>query len=649
MSGEDISESSGLPTKLVHTPSEVAWMEENKRALEDPIKFWEEHANILDWYKKWDKVLDESNAPFYRWFVNGKLNVSYNAIDRNVLHGKRNQAAYIWIAENGQEYILTFCGLMKRVNAFAKALLAAGLKKGDTIVIYLPMIPELPIAMLAAARIGVIFSVVFSGFGSEALASRINDSRARLLVTADGGFRRGKVVPLKKIADNALNQTKTIEQVIVVKRTGEDVNMVQDRDFWWDDVASDITARVNPVEMDSNDPLFVLYTSGTTGKPKGIVHGNGGYSVWVANTLRWAFNPSSDDRWWCAADIGWITGHSYIVFGPLLLGLTSIIYEGALDYPEPDRVWSIIEKYDVNFLYTSPTAIRALMKYGDNYPLRHDLSSLKALGTVGEPINPAAWEWYYRVIGKSRLPIVDTYWQTETGGFVIAPALYFSFNKLKPGSATFPMPGIDPTILDDDGNEVKPNQKGYLVIKRPWPGMMLTILNDPEAYKRIYFSKFPGLYYTGDYAMKDDDGYFWLLGRADEVLKVSGHRLGTIEIEDALVGTGNVVEAAVFGKPDPIKGNSIVAFVVLRGDYDREKVINELKAAVREKSGPIAVPDEIHPVRMLPKTRSGKIMRRVIKAVYMDQIPGDLTTLEDEASIDEIKNAIQAFKKELGQ
>ncbi len=645
---EEIEENGTLPTNQIHTPSAERYRSVIKKSMENPEEFWSDAAQIITWYKKWDKVLDESNPPFYRWFTGGKLNVSYNALDRHVNSGKRNIAAYIWIAEDGTEQIVTYEGLYHRVNTFAKALLDMGMKRGDVVLIYLPMILELPVAMLAAARIGVTFSVVYSGFGAQAIADRIKDSGAKLVITADGGYRRGKIIELKKIVDEALTYTTTIQQVVVVKRTGKDVNMVEGRDYWWNDVANDINAKVTPEEMDSNDPLYILYTSGTTGKPKGAIHSTGGYAVYVANTLKWAFDPKPDDRWWCAADIGWVTGHSYIVFAPLILGLTSIMYEGAIDFPEPDRMWAIIEKYKVNILYTTPTALRMLMKFGDNYPLRHNLDSLRVLGTVGEPINPAAWQWYYKVIGKSKCPIVDTYWQTETGGFVISPAVAFGFESLKAGSATYPMPGIDPVILDENGKEVPTGSKGYLVFKRPWPGLMLTINKDPERFKNVYFSKFPGMYMTGDYAMKDEDGYFWLLGRADEVLKVSGHRIGTIEIEDALVGISNIAEAAVFGKPDQIKGDAIVAFVTLKTGADfTPNIVNEIKSQIRERLGPIMVPEEIHPVKLLPKTRSGKIMRRVVKAVYLNNLPGDITTLEDGASLDEIKSAIESFKKEV--
>ena len=638
-----------LPTSEVFHPGIGSYQQVYRESVENRDDFWSKQAGILDWHKRWDKVLDDSNPPFYRWFVNGKLNASYNALDRHVMHGKRNKAAYIWIAENGDEKIVTYDGLYRRVNNFAKALQELGIKRGDKIIIYLPMILEAPVAMLAAARIGAVFSFVFAGFGAGALADRINDSKARMVITADGAFRGGKVVELKKIVDEAVEMTSSVNTIVVVKRTGTDIQMDEERDVWWHDVTKDASTYVEPEWMDSNDPLYILYTSGTTGKPKGAVHGNGGYAVWISSTLRWAFDPKEDDRWWCAADIGWVTGHSYIVFAPLFLGLTSIMFEGAITYPAPDRMWEIIERYRVNLLYTSPTAIRTLMRFGEKYPAMHDLSSLRVLGTVGEPINPAAWKWYYEHIGHSNSPIIDTYWQTETGGFMIAPALGLGLPPLKPGSATFPMPGVEPVILDDKGNELKDEQKGYIAYKKPWPGMFLTLNNDPERYKKVYFEKYPGFYFCGDYAIKDKDGYFWLLGRSDEVLNVSGHRLGTIEVEDALISSKEVAESAVFGKPDSVKGEVIVAFVVLKDQYQEDgEIVQKLRKRIREELGPIYVPEEIHIVKSLPKTRSGKIMRRVVKAVALNQLPGDISTLENSASVDEIKAAIEVFSSETG-
>ncbi len=636
-----------LPVEERYHPGIGAFEKTHKESLDHPEEFWSNAATVVDWYKTWDKVLDDSNPPFYKWFINGKINISYNAVDRHLTSHRRNKAAYMWIGENGEEKIITFDGLYRRVNNLAAALLNLGIKKGERILIYLPMILEAPVAMLASARIGATFSFVFAGFGASAIAERIEDAGAKMVITADGAYRNGKIIELKRIMDEALEQTSTVSNVIVVKRTHQNVPMEEGRDIWYQDIVGDGMTYVKPVEMDSNDPLYILYTSGTTGKPKGVVHGNGGYAVWVTNTMKWAFNPDEDDRWWCAADIGWVTGHSYIVFAPLILGLTSIMYEGSITYPAPDRMWEIIERYRVNILYTSPTAIRTLMRFGEKYPKMHDISTLKVLGTVGEPINPAAWKWYYEIIGKSNCPIIDTYWQTETGGFVISPSFGLGLPPLKPGSATFPMPGIDPVILDESGNEVKSGEKGFIAYRKPWPGMFLTLNNDPDRFKKTYFERFRGMYYCGDYALKDKDGYYWLLGRADEVLKVSGHRLGTIEIEDALISSREVAEAAVFGKPDDIKGESIVAFVVIKDDFKgTPEIVGTLRKRIREELGPIYVPDEIHLVKNLPKTRSGKIMRRVVKAVFLGQLPGDITTLESSASVDEIKDAISEFRKE---
>lgn len=636
-----------LPTGETYHPGIESYRQIYKESQEKQDEFWERQAEILDWNRKFDKVLDESNAPFYKWFPGGKLNASYNALDRHLKRNRRNKAAYIWVGENGEEKIITYDGLYLRVNNFAKALKDLGIGKGDRIIIYLPMLLEAPVAMLAAARIGAVFSFVFAGFGAGALAERINDSKAKLVITADGAFRGGKIVKLKDIVDEALVQSSTVETVVVVERTKHEIQMQEGRDLWWHDIVGTSQLYVEPEWMDSTDPLYILYTSGTTGKPKGAVHGNGGYSVWVANTLKWAFDPGEDDRWWCAADIGWVTGHSYIVFAPLYLGLTSIMYEGAITYPAPDRIWDIIEKYRVNLLYTSPTAIRTLMRYGEKYPEKHDLNSLKILGTVGEPINPAAWKWYYDHIGHSNSPIIDTYWQTETGGFMIAPPLALGLPPLKPGSATFPMPGVFPVIMDEHGKEVPDGEKGYIAYKRPWPGMFMTLNNDPERFKKVYFEKYKGMYYCGDYAIKDKDGYYWLLGRADEVLNVSGHRLGTIEIEDALIASSEVAEAAVFGRPDPVKGEVIVAFVVVKEAYEGDgEIVNLVRQKIRADLGPIYVPEEIHVVKSLPKTRSGKIMRRVVKAVATNQLPGDISTLENQASVDEVKAAIDAFRKE---
>ena len=620
---------------------------ERENSLENPQAYWAEKAEAIDWFKKWDKVLDDSNKPFYKWFAGGILNISHNALDRHITTHRKNKLAYIWEGEMGEIKNYTYYQLYREVNKLSKIFKNYGLKKGDRVAVYLPVVPELPITLLATARIGGIHTVVFSGFSAEALADRINDCGAKVLVTADGSFRRGKIVQIKKNADRALENTPTIEKVIVVKRTSQEIEMKDGRDVWYTDAieAAGGNAYVPPEPMQATDPLFILYTSGTTGKPKGVQHGIGGYSVWAHWTLKWGFNPTDQDIWWCTADIGWITGHTYNVYAPLSLGITSLLFEGTPDFPAKNRWWEMIERHGVTILYTTPTAVRMFMKFGEEWINKHDLSTLRILGTVGEPINPEAWKWYFKVIGKEKMPIIDTWWQTETGGYMIAPLAGIDLVPLKPGSATYPLPSIQAEVYDDKGQPVTAGDKGFLVIKSPWPGMLQTLWKDPERFKQTYFGRWENLYYTGDYAVKDQDGYFWLLGRADEVLKVAGHRLGTVELESALVSHPSVSEAAVMGKEDAVKGEVPVAFIVLRSGFEpTDELRIQLIKHVRKTIGPIATPDEIIIVNKLPKTRSGKIVRRILRAVLVGAPIGDMSTLEDASAVDEIKTIYAELK-----
>lgn len=598
-------------------------------ASKDIESFWASEAKNLYWHKKWSSVLDDSEKPFYKWFVGARTNIAYNCLDTHCLTPRRNKLALIWEGENGDFRSFSYFALRRETCKFANILKSLGVKKGDRVTLYMGRIPELMIGMLACARIGAIHSVVYGGFSVEALHERLEDSQSKVLIVSDGAWQRGKIVELKKIADEALQRAATVESVLVVKRTGHQVNMESGRDMWYHELMNlPIANNSDCLEVvDAEHPLFLLYTSGTTGKPKAILHTHGGYMVGTYTTLKYVFDIHEEDRYWCAADPGWVTGHSYIVYGPLLNGATSFMYEGAPTFPYPHRWWQMIEKYGINILYTAPTAIRGLMRFGDAWPNRSDLSSLRLLGSVGEPINPEAWKWYYRVIGKEKCPVMDTWWQTETGMFMISP---MPCTPLKPGSGTKPFPGIIADVVDEKGKPVKPNEEGYLVIKSPWPSMLRTIWNDPDRYVNQYWSKYPGMYMTGDSAKKDEDGYFWIIGRVDDVIKVSGYRLGTAEIESALVSHSAVAEAAAIGLPHEVKGNAIHCYVILRSGYTKsEKLIEELRQHVGHEVGPIAKPEQIEIVDSLPKTRSGKIMRRVLKSRALGQDPGNLSTLEE--------------------
>jgi acetyl-CoA synthetase len=629
--------------KRAHIKSLAGYRKLYNESIRSPEKFWGRSAKQeLIWFKPWTKVL-RWKEPFAEWFIGGRLNVSYNCLDRHLGTPTANKAALIWEGEPagagkpGEERTFTYKQLHHEVCRFANVLKRHGIKKGDRVLIYLPMVPEAAISMLACTRIGAVHSVVFGGFSAQSVADRINDSQAKLVITSDGGFRRGAVVPLKQNVDEALTLkdanggllAKSIEKVIVLRRAQNEVRMQEGRDFWWHEELTRVDAHCPAEKMDSEAPLFILYTSGSTGKPKGILHSTGGYLLYVKMTMRYVFDLRDEDLFWCTADVGWVTGHSYVVYGPLANGATSLMYEGAPNFPEPDRFWRIIEQYGVTILYTAPTAIRAFMKWGTDWPKKHDLSSLRLLGTVGEPINPEAWMWYHEHIGAKRCPIVDTWWQTETGGILITPLP--GATPTKPGSATLPFFGVLPEVVDDRGNAVHRNSGGKLVLRRPWPAMLRGLWGDPQRYKEVYWSEIKGSYFTGDGSRQDKDGYFWIVGRIDDVLNVAGHRIGTAEVESALVSHPKVAEAAVVGRPDELKGQALVAFVTLKGGFSADGALREeLRQHVAKEIGPVAKPDDIRFTDALPKTRSGKIMRRLLKQIAAGtEIKGDTTTLED--------------------
>ncbi len=611
-----------------------------ERAAGDFEGFWAEQAERLSWYRKWDTVLDW-NPPWVKWFVGGKLNASYNCLDRHVEAGGGDKVAYYWEGEPGERRTITYKELLDEVSRFANALKSLGVQRGDRVAIYLGMIPELPVAMLACARIGAPHSVVFGGFSAESLQDRINDAQAKVLITQDGGYRRGAEVPLKANADEALKECPSIQHVITVRRTGGEHPFTPGRDLWYHELVEGQSTECPPEEMDAEDVLYLLYTSGTTGKPKGIVHTTGGYLTGVSATHRLIFDIHDDDVFWCSADIGWVTGHSYIVYGPLANHTTGIMYEGAPDWPDKDRWWRMIEDYRVTILYTAPTAIRAFMRWGTEHVEKHDLSSLRLLGTVGEPINPEAWVWYWKVVGGGRCPIVDTWWQTETGMILITPLP--GITKLKPGSATLPFPGVQADVLDEQGNSVPPGGGGYLVLTHPWPAMLRTIWGDPDRYVSQYFGQYgPKVYLAGDGARRDEDGYFWLLGRIDDVMNVAGHRLSTFEIESALVDNPKVAEAAVVSRPDEVIGEAIVAFVTLKQGYEGDDALaKELREHVSNKIGKIARPHGIIFTTDLPKTRSGKIMRRLLRDVARGRPLGDVTTLANAEIVQQIHSMVE--------
>ena len=636
MSGENIQsvlqETRSFPptaefAKQANISTEAQYQQMWNQAKNDPASFWGELASNLHWFKKWDHVL-QGEMPETKWFVGGKINASYNCIDRHLTTWRKNKAAIIWEGEPGDTRVLTYQDLHREVSKFANVLKKLGVTTGDRVTLYMPMIPELAIAMLACARIGATHSIIFGGFSADAVADRNNDAQAKLIVTADGSWRRGKEILLKQAVDQSLEKSPSVQRVVVVRRTGMPVHMVPDRDYWWHDLMSDAPSDCDAVELDAEHPLFILYTSGSTGKPKGVMHTTGGYTLGTMMTSKWVFDLKEEDTYWCTADIGWITGHSYIVYGPLANGATTVMYEGAPNWPHDGRFWEIIERYKVNIFYTAPTAIRAFIKWGDHWPAKYDLSSLRLLGSVGEPINPEAWMWYHKVIGQERCPIVDTWWQTETGSIMISPLP--GITATKPGSCTRPLPGVVPDIVNKDGTSLGPNEGGLLVMKQPWPSMLRTLYGDHERFKQTYFSTIPGCYFAGDGARKDEDGYTWVMGRVDDVLNVAGHRLSTMEVESALVAHAEVAEAAVVGFPHEIKGEGICCFVSLKNGSGSDSLEKDLIAHVRKQIGALATPDKIRFTPALPKTRSGKIMRRLLRDIAAGrESAGDTTTLED--------------------
>jgi len=614
-----------------------------KLADSDFVSFWDNQAKKLSWFSSWTQTL-QWNSPYAKWFVGGTINASHNALD---IHQstKSEKTAIFWEGENGDSRIITYRDLFIQVQKFSNVLKSLDVKKGDRVTIYLPMVPELPIAMLACARIGAIHTVVFSGFSAASIKDRIDDSKSKIVITADGGYRRGKIVKLKEVIDDAIQDLDFVNHVVVLERTKNKISLTS-KDKLWNDLMNKASDSCDAEKLDSSHPLYILYTSGTTGKPKGVLHGTGGYLTHLHSTFKWAFDIQDSDVFFCTADIGWVTGHSYVVYAPLLHGATQVMYEGAPDYPDASRMWDVLQKYRVTIFYTTPTALRMFMKFGDDIPNSFDLSSLRLLGTVGEPINPEVWRWYFTTIGKEKCPIIDTWWQTETGGMLISPLPGLETIPLKPGSGTLSIPGVDIGIVDENGLDVPSNTKGYLVIKNPWPGMLLTLWRDDKKYETVYWSKYKKYYYSGDYAKKDDDDYIWLLGRADDVLKVAGHRIGTAELESCIVSHDDVVESAVCGIPDDIKGEVIVAFVILKiGVTSSDVLKNEISNKIRNDIGAIATPSQIYFVSKLPKTRSGKIMRRLLKSIANNETIGDISTLEDSTAVTEVQSEFDEIQK----